>query len=278
MRLWLVGLSAAVMVTGCDKLPWGDDDGNSGPSVPGTSTSGGVTSGDGPSTEGPGATSGQPPGTTSLTSGATSGFDTEGCGTEDTAADPWGEGDGCGGGLPTQPIHDVGDGGYCWRQSDRWDESCEEEPCLDYDCHSPTLCETVTFGDCDWEPSGTSDDGFSTTGDPDIEVDDPAALECILEALRDQVPITFTVVECDHWDTVTKRYEITSNGLVILTIEEASRHNTYHRREQEIGTVYEDADYTSCLGPGVTNDEKQWCLESVDNGPCPVGPVACPGA
>ena len=280
MRRWLIGLSMISTMAGCDKLGMGSgsEGSNSGPSMSDTATSastsgGSDTDGLGTTGPGPGVTSGQSGATTS--GGWTTGADTEGCGTEDTAADPWGDEDGCGGGLPTQSPYDVGDGGNCWHQSDRWNLSCEDEPCLDYDCQTPALCGSVTFGDCS-PPSGTDsgDDGPETTGGPEVEVDDPAALECILAALRDGVPIRYTVTDCDSLDPPTT-YEIVSNGLVIVTTEEV--YGSRHWREQSISTFDAEYDYASCIGPGVEMWEKRWCLGKADNGGCPVGPVACPG-
>ena len=271
MRLWLIGLSAIAMMTGCDKVGMGSD-GHSGPSE---SSVGSTSTG-----EGLGGSGNLPPTSTTSTgnptTGAGTGIDTEGCGTEDTAADPWGDGDGCGGGLPTQSPWDVGNGGNCWYQTDTWRASCEEEPCLDYDCHSPTLCGPVTFGECDDGPSGASDsagDDAATTGAPELEVDDPAALECILEALSNHLSFTYTITECDS-PTTTTTYEVVSNGLVITTIEESW--GDLHDRHQEISTFNDEHDYASCLGEGVENWEKRSCVGRSDSGPCPVGPVACP--
>ena len=267
MRLWSIGLSVMMMVAGCDKHGPGSEGSGEGPSN------------DGPSNDGP-ADGGQP--STSTTSGGgsgTTGVDTEGCGSEDTAADPWG--DGCGDGLPTQSPYDVGNGGNCWFQSDQWNTSCEEEPCLDYDCHTPSPCGPVTFGECDDGPSGSGSGsgsasvGDATTGGSELEVDDPAALECILEALRDQVPIRYTIIDCDASPTSTTTYEVVSNGLVITTLEEAW--GTFHDRHQEITTFNDDYDFASCVGAGVENWEKRWCTGMAGSAPCPVGPVACPG-
>jgi hypothetical protein len=267
MRLWLIGLSAVAMVTGCDKVGM-DGDSNGIPSM--SSSAGSGTTGGGS-----GTTSATGPGN-STTGGGTVG-DTDGCGEEDTAADPWGDEDGCGGELPTSSPWDVGNGGSCWMQSDRWDASCEAEPCLDYDCHSPSPCGPVTFGECDDGPpggSGSGDDGDdTTTGGSELEVDDPAALECILEALRDHEPIRYSIIECD-WSSSTTTYEVVSNGLVITTTGEAFGDN--HRREQRISTFNDQYDFASCVGAGASNWEKRQCVGLADSGPCPVGPVACP--
>jgi hypothetical protein len=264
------------MVTACDKFGMGGD-GEEGPGMPETSVGGGNTSG-GP---GSGGTSGGGNSTTSTgssTTGAATDGGTLGCGTEDTAADPWGDEDGCGGELPTSSPWDVGSGGSCWGQTDHWDASCEEEPCLDYDCQSPSLCGPVTFGECDDGlpgGSGGSDGGDdTTTGGSELEVDDPAALECILEALRDQVPIRYTITECQGSETTTT-YEVVSNGLVITTTSEVYGDN--HWREQRIATFNDEYDFASCVGAGVSNWEKRQCVEMSASGPCPVGPVACPG-
>lgn len=261
MRRWWIGLGVMALVAGCDVFGMG---GGSEGSVSTSTTSGGTGS------DGLGASGNLPPTST------TTGVGTEGCGAEDTAADPWGDEDGCGGGLPTQSPWDVGSGGSCWAQLDRWNTSCEEEPCLDYDCHSPSLCGPVTFGDCGGGGAGTTtDDGEATTGGSELEVDDPAALECILEALRDQVPISYTVIDCNspEWTTT---YEVVSNGLVITTFEEAL--SEYHFREQQISTFNDTFDFASCVGAGVANWEKLHCVGMSASGPCPVGPVACPGA
>jgi hypothetical protein len=272
MRLWLVGLSAMVMVTGCDKFGMGGD-GQDGPGMSETSVGGGTT-GDGPGTEGPGGSGSLPPASSTTTGAGTDG-DTVGCGGDETAADPWGDEDGCGGGLPTQSPWDVGSGGSCWAHLEHWNASCEEEPCLDYDCHSPSPCGPVTFGECDDGPSGGSDSGGddgATTGGSELEVDDPAALECILEALRDHVPITYTIIDCDESSNTT--YEVVANGLVITTMNQA--YGDYHDREQQISTFNDGYDFDSCVGPGVENWEKRWCVGMANSGPCPVGPVACP--
>ncbi|MCX4247257.1 hypothetical protein [Paraliomyxa miuraensis] len=263
------------MVTGCDKFGMGGD-GSSGPGMSESSAGGGTTGG---GTGGTG-TSGLS-GTGQLPS-STSGFGTEGCGTDETAADPWGDEDGCGGGLPTSSPWDVGNGGNCWGQTDRWNESCEEEPCLDYDCHSPSPCGPVTFGECSGGggggggggTSGGTDGGEATTGGPELEVDDPAALECILEALRDHVPIRFTINDCESPSELSTTYEVVANGLVITTTSEAYGDN--HFREQRISTFNEGYDFDDCVGAGVSNYEKRFCVGLADGGPCPVGPVACP--
>lgn len=263
MRHWLVGLGVMATVTACDKLGMGGD-GQEGPGMSETSVGG--TTGDGL-----GGTGNLPP-----TSTTTTGAGTDGCGAEDTAADPWGDEDGCGGGLPTQSPWDVGSGGSCWAQLDHWNASCEEEPCLDYDCHSPSPCGPVTFGECDFGGGGgtASDGGDATTGGYELEVDDPAALECILEALRDHAPIRYTIVDCDSAPDWTTTYEVVSNGLVISTFEEQLGDN--HFREQQISTFNDTFDYESCLGPGVASWGKRQCVEMAASGPCPVGPVACP--
>lgn len=259
-------LSAMTLLAACDIPGLGDSQGI--PGVPQTTSGGGGTGGGG---EGSGG--GNPPSTT------TAGIDTDGdtgCGDDDTAADPWGDEDGCGGGLPTQSPWDVGNGGSCWAQIDHWNASCEDEPCLDYVCHSPSPCGPVIFGQCDTGSAGGSDsgdDGEATTGGNELEVDDPAALECILEALRDHEPITFTVTDCQGLEPPTT-YEVTSNGLVIVTTEEVS--GSHHWREQRIDTFNYGYDFASCVGAGVDNWEKRWCVGMVDSGPCPVGPVACP--
>lgn len=259
MRPWLLGLSMMMTVTACDPLGTG-----------GSGTSGGV--GASSTTDGLGGSGYLPP-ATSTTSAGTDGVVTAGCGDE-TAADPWGDEDGCDGELPTQSPWDVGNGGSCWAHLWHWDASCEEEPCLDYDCHSPSPCGPVRFGDCSVSPgSGTSDGGDATTGGSDLEVDDPAALECILEALRDHVPFRYTIIDCDY-DSTSTTYEVVSNGLVISTIETA--YGPYHDREQQISTFNEGYDFASCVGGGVPNWEKRQCVEMSASGPCPVGPVACP--
>lgn len=251
-----------MMVTGCDLLGMGDS---------GTSeTSAGTSTGDGL-----GGSGSIPPTSTTSSGNSTTGAGTEGCADEDTAADPWGDEDGCGGGLPTSSPWDVGNGGNCWAHLEHWNASCEEEPCLDYDCHSPSPCGPVTFGECDDGPpggSGGTDDGVETTGGSELDVDDPAALECILEALRDQVPINYTIIDCDDPSSTT--YEVVSNGLVITTINEA--YGAYHDREQQISTFNDSYDFASCIGAGVPNWEKRQCVGIAASGPCPVGPVACP--
>jgi hypothetical protein len=133
----------------------------------------------------------------------------------------------------------------------------------------------VTFGECDdGSPggSGGTDDGVETTGGSALEIDDPAALECILEALRDQVPINYTIIDCDEPSNTT--YEVVSNGLVITTINEAF--GEYHNREQQISTFNDSYDFASCVGAGVDAWEKRFCVGMAASGPCPVGPVACP--
>jgi len=273
MRLWLVGLSAMAMVTGCDKVGMGGD-GQEGPGM--SASSAGTSTGDGLSGSG-----NLPPGSTTTSGNPTTGLgtdgDTEGCGDDETAADPWGDEDGCGGGLPTHSPWDVGSGGSCWAHLQHWNESCEEEPCLDYDCHTPSPCGPVTFGECEvGPPSGTDSGGDddTTTGGSELEVDDPAALECILEALRDHVPIRYTIIDCDFSDEARTTYEVVSNGLVITTIEQA--YSQYHDREQQISTFNDGYDFDGCVGAGVENWEKRQCVELAAGGPCPVGPVACP--
>lgn len=257
MRHWLLGLSVMMTATACDPLGMGGSGTSGGP--------GGASS----TTDGLGGSGYLPPAT------STTGGDTEGCGGDETAADPWGDEDGCAGGLPTQSPWDVGSGGNCWAHLWRWNASCEEEPCLDYDCHSPSPCGPVSFGDCSPSPGGgtTDDGGAATTGGSDLEVDDPAALECILEALRDHVPLRYTIIDCDY-DSSSTTYEVVSNGLVITTIEQA--YSNYHDREQQISTFNEGYDFASCVGAGVNNYEKRQCVELAASGPCPVGPVACP--
>ena len=270
MRLWFLGLSVMALVTACDKVGMGGD-GQGGPGMSESSVGGVSTTGGNPDTDGLGG-SGNVPTTATSTTGA----GTDGCGTEDTAADPWGDEDGCGGGLPTQSPWDVGNGGNCWMQLDHWNSSCEDEPCLDYDCQSPSPCGPVTFGECDdGLPGGSGSDGGgdATTGGSELEVDDPAALECILEALRDREPIRYTIIDCDLSDSTTT-YEVVSNGLVITTFSED--YGDYHFREQQISTFNEEYDFASCLGAGVPNWEKRHCVEMSGSGPCPVGPVACP--
>lgn len=268
-HFWLIGLGVMVMATACDKLGMGGD-GQGGPGMSESSagTTAGTTGG-GPGTDGLGGTGNLPP--TSTTGVGTDGG-TVGCGADDTAGDPWGDEDGCGGGLPTSSPWDVGNGGSCWGQIDLWNASCEEEPCLDYDCHSPSPCGPVTFGECGG--GGGSDGGDATTGGPELEVDDPAALECILEALRDHVPIRYTINDCESPSSWSTTYEVVSNGLVITTSSEAYGDN--HHREQQISTFNEGFDFDACVGPGVSTYEKRFCVEMADSGPCPVGPVACP--
>ena len=267
MRRLLIGLGVMTMATACDKPGMGSD-GHSGPSMSDSGVGGGSTGGTGGSGNLP------PTSTTTATStGGTATGGTVGCGAEDTAADPWGDEDGCDGELPTQSPWDVGGGGNCWMQLDHWDASCEDAPCLDYDCQTPSPCGPVTFGECSPGGNDTDDDGDATTGGSELYVDDPAALECILEALRDQVPIRYTINDCDSLEPSTT-YEVVANGLVITTIEEAF--GDHHSREQRISTFNDEYDFASCVGAGADNREKRWCVGMADAGPCPVGPVACP--
>ena len=264
MRHWLIGFGVMMTVTACDWLGTGGSDTSEG--------SAGASS----TTDGLGGSGYLPPATSTSTSTSGAGTDgvTAGCGDDETGADPWGDEDGCDGELPTHSPWDVGNGGSCWAHLWHWNASCEEEPCLDYDCHSPTPCGPVSFGDCSPPSGGTTDDGgVETTGGSDLEVDDPAALECILEALRDRVPFRYTIIDCDY-DSASTTYEVVSNGLVITTIEQA--YGAYHDREQQISTFNDGYDFGSCVGGGVANWEKRQCVEMSASGPCPVGPVACP--
>lgn len=271
-RELVVALAGALALAGCDKPLPGDDTTGTTAGPAGTGDAG--HSGNVPGSSGAGT---DPlPGTDTGLPGVTTGVDD--CGSIDTGVDPWG--DGCDPGLPTHSAYDVGSGGSCWLQSDWWSPACgEDEPCLDYDCNSPAICNPLTIGDCDPVPDpggGTfGSGGHSETSGGTIEtpIDDPEALECMMIALRDATPGRISVRECDLGTDDLRAYEILSNRLVLSTHWDLRPVNAM--REQEIGLLNDAFDFADCVGPEVDVGHKLFCLGLVIGG-CPVGPVACP--